>query len=420
MSVEIVTKKRVRRALVLSGGGARGAYEAGVLRYIQEVLPDDLGEAPRLDIISGTSVGAINAAWLAATLDDPQDSVRRLCSIWRRLIFSQTVQPSYRDAARAVRRMLWDRAPVAHRPRRKRSREGGLFRTTFFDEIIGHEIPFNRIGDNLAKGVIESLSVSATNIITGQTTVFVQSSKPVPPWTRDKRRVALSGPITARKVLASAAIPLLFPAVQIDDHWYSDGGLRQNTPISPALRLGADRLLVIALKRSNLGEEEERVRKRVDYGEAPGHPNPTYVLGKFLDALLLDPLDYDLNILERINGILEYGGEAFGEDIFMEKLNEVIRAHRGQGYRVVHPLLLRPSQDMGELASRFARQQRADFWGSLPLRMLADRALADEGARESDLLSYLLFDGDFTGQLIDMGYKDAMARHDELVEFFSD
>lgn len=405
---------------MLSGGGARGAYEVGVLRYIQQALPDELGEHPRLDIISGTSVGAINAAWLAATIDDPEESVQKLNLLWRRLIFSQTVQLSYGAAGRTLGRLIWDRSPLPGRPRRRRSREGGLFRTTFFDEIIGHEIPFNRIGDNLAKGHLEALSVSATNIITGQTTVFVQSSKPVPPWTRDKRRVALSGPMTARKVLASAAIPLIFPAVKIGAHWYSDGGLRQNTPISPALRLGADRVLVIALKRSNLGEEEERARQRVVYGDGPRHPNPAFVAGKFLDALLLDPLDYDLSVLERVNGILEYGQEAFGEEVFIEKLNEVIRAHRGQGYRVVRPLLLRPSQDMGELASRFARRQRADFWGSLPLRMLAERALAEEGARESDLLSYLLFDGDFTGQLIDMGYADAKARHDELVEFFSD
>ncbi len=406
-----------RRALVLSGGGARGAYEAGVLRYILEVLPQSLGHAPRLDIICGTSVGAINGAWLAATLDEPVYSARRMEELWRSLKFSRMVQLSYSELFRSFRRSILDPRMPRRLRSRVRNRSGGVLKTSFFDRLVGGEVPFQRIARNLKRGVLESVSVSATELFTGRTTVFVQSARPVPPWTRDPRQIAISGPLTLTQVMASAAIPVLFPAVRIDDHWYSDGGLRQNTPISPALRLGADRVLIIALRRRSL---EERLEPSQTASLPEEHPNPAFVLGKLLDALLLDPLDYDLDVLFRINAILEYGDEAFHDGDFVSELNEVIRAHRGQGYRVVTPMLVRPGRDIGALAARFARAQGDDFWGSAPLRSLALRALENQGSRESDLLSYLLFDGGYTGELIDMGFHDAELLHDDLVEFFTD
>lgn len=405
---------------MLSGGGARGAYEAGVVRYILEVLPDYLGSTPQFDIICGTSVGAINAAWLAATIECPRRCVRRMNVLWRSLVFSEAVQFSYAEVWRLFRRTILSkklRLPLG-RSAGEGQREGGFLQTNFFDRIITEEIPFENIARNLADRRLGAISVSATNIITGQTTVFVQSSQRLPPWTRDVRRVAQRGPLSAKKVLASAAIPLLFPAVKIGQYWYCDGGLRQNTPISPALRLGADRVLVIALRSRTV---EERVQPRPEVlARYRDHPNQAFVVGKLLDALLLDPLDYDLDVLERVNAILEYGEEAFGEDDFVDRLNSVLRSHRGQGYRIVEPLLLRPGQDLGGLAARFARAQADDFWGSLPMRLIGRRALEAEGAQESDFLSYLLFDGGYTGQLLDLGYRDAKERHDDLLEFFSD
>ncbi len=410
-----------KRALVLSGGGARGAYEAGVVRYILEALPDHLGYRPRFDIVCGTSVGAINAAWVAATADQPGKCVQRMQVLWKSLVFSEAVKFSYGEIWRFLRRNLLGQRfslPALQGPRKPPHREGGFLKTGFFDRIVRDEIPFHKIGENLESGLLDAVSVSATNIITGQTTVFAHSNRGLPPWTRDVRRVAHRGALTPEKVLASAAIPLLFPAVRIGQYWYCDGGLRQNTPISPALRLGADRVLVVALRGRTL---EERVTPPPEmlsrYRE---HPTQAFVIGKLLDALLLDPLEYDLDVLERVNAILEYGGEAFGEDVFVDRLNEVWRAHRGQGYRVVRPLLLRPSEDLGALAARFARAQPDDFWGSLPLRTMSKRALEAEGAAESDFLSYLLFDGGYTGRLLEMGYRDAAAQREELVAFFED
>ncbi|RDV37380.1 patatin-like phospholipase family protein [Bradymonadaceae bacterium TMQ3] len=419
------SKKGPQRALVLSGGGARGAYEVGVLRYIMHALPAELGHAPRFDIISGTSVGAINAAWVAATLDEPHYCAARLEHLWRALNFQEVIRFSYPEVGRLLYHYLVEsklpgplrRAQLALSDT---SRPGGFLHTGFFDRLVRHEIPFRRIEHNLASGHLRAASVTATDIISGQTTVFVQSHQPLPPWTRDRRRIARAGPITPKKVLASAAIPMLFPSVQVHGRWYCDGALRQNTPISPALRLGADRLLVISLKSEPPHARARHPTPVPEHLRRVEHPDLSYVLGKVLDALLLDPLDYDLSVLNRVNAMLRYGEEAFGEERFLPTFNDVIRSHRGQGYRVVEPLLLRPSRDLGELAASLARTLPESFWGSAPLRRIGQRATETEGGRESDLLSYVLFDGQYTGELIDMGYEDAAARHEELVGFFRD
>lgn len=424
-------------SLVLSGGGARGAYEAGALRYIFEDVAKELGRPIRFSTISGTSVGALNAAWIAATIDDPARSVQRLWYLWRTLQFSNVVNISYQDVWRAFRRAFGedeDRTKIARalpgpfakivKPKATH-REGGFLKTTFFDHLVRNEIPFANIRRNIDRGLLDAISVSTTDIVTGRTTIFIDSHTGViPPWTRDFRRVAISGPMTPEKVLASAAIPLVFPAVKIGNHWYCDGGIRQNTPIAPALRMGADKILVLSLQTKSMPPppislpEDAHNNDHTDTSENVPHPNITFMMGKLLDAILLDPLDYDLAVLSRVNALLRHGEEAYNDPDFMHKLNVVIQKHRGQGYRYVEHMLLRSSQDMGRIASDVAAAQPKSFWGSPLLQRLGHHAIDNEGYRESDLLSYLLFDGQYTSQLLDLGYEDARERHDELVEFF--
>ncbi len=410
-----------KRALVLSGGGARGAYEAGVIRYILDILPDELGFTPNFDVICGTSVGAINSAWLAATINDPAFCAQKLWYLWRTLRFSDVVKVSYSDVLRMTR-SFFKRLPSGSKPMLEDpdGRGGGILNTSFFDALIRDEIPFSNIARNIDRGLLQGLTVSATDIVTSRTTVFVQQhADELPPWTRDPRRIAVAGPVNADKVLASAAIPMLFPPIQIGHHWFCDGGLRQNTPLSPALRLDADKVLVVALRSRGDWPVPGPFDARSD---APDDqvPSTFFLLGKILDALLLDPLDYDMTVLERINGILEQGEEAFGDESFTDALNDVVRAYRGQEYQIIEPLLLRPSQDLGRLASEFAGRQPTDFWGSRLMASICQSASERDGYRESDLLSYVLFDGGYTGQLLDLGYADARERHDELCAFFVD
>lgn len=391
-----------------------------MLRYIIEELPADLGHEVRFDVISGTSVGAINSSWLAATIDRPSFCVQRLWYLWRTLDFDKVVQPSFASLWSMFRSLMGMPSVDVDLPGGVAGVRGhGALHTDFFDHLIRKELPLDNIERNLRCGLIDAVTVSATDIATGQTTIFVQTAdQELPPWTRDPRRIPLGGPITADKVLASAAIPFLFPPVKIGHHWFCDGGLRQNTPLSPALRLDANRVLVISLRSRGDWPKPGPFDAPPDAPDAR-FPDLGMLLGKLLDALLLDPLDYDLSVLERINGILRYGEELFGDDSFTDALNEVVEIYRGQQYHIVEPLLLRPSQDLGRLASDFAADVPADFWGSRLMGSLC-RSAAERDYRESDLLSYLLFDGGYTGQLLDMGYHDAQNIHGELVEFFRD
>lgn len=403
-----------KRAIVLSGGGARGAYEAGVLRYIIEELPKDLGHPVKFDVICGTSVGAINSAWLAATLDQPTFCVQRLWYLWRTLEFSQVMRPSLSSAWNMARSFLGlEISP----PGENAQHLGGLLHADFFRNLIEQELPLEQIERNLRDGLIDALTVSTTNIVTGQTTVFAQTARyELPPWTRDPRRVAVGGPISADKILASAAIPFVFPPVRIGNHWFCDGGIRQNTPLSPALRLKANRVLVISLLSEAPNPHPDAFDPSPD---APPHPFPTpaAMLGKLLDALLLDPIDYDLSVLKRINGILRRGEELIDGRSFSSALNETVQRYRGQGYHIVEPLLLRPSQDLGRLAQEFASQVPESFWGSRLMAALFAPA-ANRVYEDNDLMSFLLFDGGYTGQLLDMGYSDAKSAHAELLTFF--
>lgn len=394
------------RAVVLSGGGARGAYAAGVLRYIIEKLEADLGHAPRMDILCGSSVGAINAAWVASTIDQPEYSGTRLWSLWHRMRIEEAIVVSGANIVTMLSQLLRD-TPVELPAGQTLS----LLNTKFFVDLIRNELPLGAIEKNISAGLLDTLTVTATEVHSGRATTFVQTHQDrLPAWTRDPRRRAIAREITSDIVLASAAIPVLFPSVKIGKRWYFDGGLRQNTPIAPAIRMGAEKVLVISLKT-----DAERLESEIDQAQAP---SVSMLLGKMMNALLLDPLDYDLAYLERINNLLERGTEAFG-DSFQDTLNQVIEAHRGQPYRPIEPLLLKPSMDLGRLAADIAGRLSDDTWGSRILRMMGERAI-DLEYRESDFMSYLLFESEYTGALLELGWSDAQCKHDALVEFFQD
>lgn len=406
-----------RVALVLAGGGARGAYEAGVLAFLIDELPKRLGFVPSFDIVSGASVGAIHAAYWVATLDeDAATRLGRLTRTWDSMSLERVYRLSIGDLLRIPTRLVslpfLTRGPAPGD--RLPSRLPGLLDTSALEEMVLQEIPWRRLRGNLraSRGV---LCISCTEIASGRAVVFVEGRRvSLKPWEYDPYVVARASAIGPSHILASAAIPLLFPAVRIGRHFYCDGGLRLNTPLSPALRLGADRLLIVALRHppDPLREGTMPSPRETAYG------NPAYLLGKVLNALLLDHVDYDLQRMRLMNALLAGGVQAFGPE-FLPKINEIIRASRGTDYKLIHECVVRPSEDIGRLAGR-AYQQRSRSLS--PARVVADLVMrsAAHGVPEgeADLLSYVLFDASYTRQLFALGRADAAAQADEIARLF--
>lgn len=397
-----------RTALVLAGGAARGAYEVGVVQHVLTQVAKDLGRDVKLDILSGTSVGAINACGLAAFADLGRTRASRLVDVWTRLDVTELTRPDVRGVLQMGARLLGrgpsdDAVPA---------REGGLLAPEGLERLIERTLPFQRIEGNLKAGHLHALTVSTTHVSSGRTVVYVQRDAPdLPRWSHDPTTIARSVKINARHALASAAIPILFRAVKLDGEYHCDGGLRQNVPLSPARRLGASRVLVINPRYIST--------QPLDDGLAEDFfPGPLFLLGKTLNALLLDRVDTDLARLETINRILLAGARVAGPG-FVGDLNREMGFTDGHGLHPMRALMVRASQDIGRMAADFVRSPAFAKIGGVSGRLM--RRLAEpESRHEADLLSYLLFDGTFAGQLIEVGRADGRARHEELCAFFAE
>jgi len=401
---------RPRVALVLSGGGARGAYEAGVMRYIREDLAGDLGGQVMFDIISGTSVGGIHACFFAGTADIPEKQGRLLCDRWESFVLEEMVSFGVKEFLRAPATLLGSGHIEDFEGER---RLGGIVQTQQLERVVRRLIPWNRIGNNIRDGHLESLSVTATDIGSGKTVVFVQNASGRPPeWSKDPFVRAQGVTMGPEHALASAALPILFPAICIGERFFCDGGLRQNTPLSPALRLGADKVLVIGLR------QQPPVNQDVPEESMP-FPGAAFLVGKILDAFLLDHIDYDLDRLRRFNALIR-AVRAAGSPEYVARFDQVVAEMRGAPYRVVDEFMIRPSSDLGEVAGQVARTGRFKGSGGGAGIQLLRRLATARGGNEADLLSYILFDGFYAAEVARLGYEDARSHHDELAKFLGD
>ena len=397
-------------ALVLSGGGARGAYEAGVLRYVREALPALLGFDPRFDVLCGTSIGAVNACFLAAAADDPRAQAARLAEVWLSLRLEDVFHWSALDLS-GLPGYLY-RQLRAVRLRRVSWRLSDFLYPEALARVVTDRIDWSRLHANLRAGHVGALTVTATDLGTGRSVVFVETARPLPAWSRDPLVEVRRAELAAEHALASSAIPLLFRPVRIDGSWFTDGSVRQNTPLAPAIRLGADRLLVVGVR--HLGKP---ALPPADLAEPP---TTAAQLGRLLSALLLDRTDYDLERLRALNAVIEEGERAFGSG-FGERLAAMSARQMGAPLRRIRDVVIRPSQDVSALARDIAaRRVRRLRPGTLAARLL-QRAAADADAEAdgaADLASYLLFDREFAGELMALGFRDAAAQREALAGFF--
>jgi NTE family protein len=405
---ERATTPRSNVGLVLAGGSARAAYEVGVVRYIVEEVARALGRPVPIDVISGTSAGSINAVMLAAFAGEPTRGAM-LAAQWTNLAMEQVVRPSPAEML-AMGRRLFGRGPPKILGF---TRGGGIFDPSGIERIVRAAVPFPSIAEHMRHGRLEALSISTTHVASGRTVVFVQRRDGrVPSWTADPTMVPRPTTIRAEHALASAAVPLLFPAVDIDGQFYCDGGLRQNVPLSPARRLGADGLIVVNPRYIR----EETPTVAVADAREITFPDPLFIVGKAMNALLLDRIENDIRRLDKLNAVLMAGTRRFG-DGFANALNEELGRSGEGALRPLDVVYIRASQDIGVLAGEYVRSPEfAKRNRGLLGRML--RRVA-EGEYEADMLSYILFDGPFAGRLIEIGRSDARARHDELVRFFA-
>jgi NTE family protein len=348
-------------------------------------------------------VGAINACAIAAAVDEADLGTRRLRDRWLGLRLDDVFRLGWGDLTGLVRWMLGS------------SRPGGpqsLLDATPLAELVRLGIPWRRLHQAVAEGRVHGVTVSATDVETGHTVVFLESAAHLRENSRDRATDWTRTRLTPRHTLASAAIPIVFPTVRVAGRLYSDGSLRQNTPISPALRLGAGRVLIVGLRT-----RAARRVARQDLDDQDSYSSPVYLFGKLLDALLLDRVESDLGNLRQVNAALmalqRLSPVALGPGPIAAALEAA-----GGGLRPVQDFFIRPSQDLGRLASdvlqRPAVRGRLAGPAGFMLRRLGEAAA---GGDPSDLLSYLLFDDEYAADLITLGESDAR-RHEEALSAF--
>ena len=365
------------RGLVLSGGGARGAYQAGTLAGVFDIAHSAGIENP-FKILTGSSAGAINASYLAAHAGNMRGCTRRLGQFWSSLhsggifevgamaVAKKSVKVCYDLFAGSLKDEATARSLLDNDPLRK---------------LLEQSMPFHKLEANIKKGTLHGLAVKAVNYTTGGSHTFFQGHKDIEPWLRARRESERSK-ITIKHLMASTAIPVLFPAVKIGNHYFGDGSLRNYTPLSPAIKMGAKKVMVVGV-RCDFKNEKVKFTAR---------PSFARMSGMILNSIMMDNIDLDYERSLRINKTIL-------------NLKKTVKSDLNP----VDVFLLRPSQDIGALAlEKFDKMPKT-------IRFLIGGLGTKEEA--ADLISNLLFEPSFTEQLSEMGYEDAYERKSEIVQF---
>ncbi|MEK7207086.1 MAG: patatin-like phospholipase family protein [Pseudomonadota bacterium] len=375
------TDEKPKIALFLAGGGARAAYQVGVIKAIAEMLPEDSPNP--FPILCGSSAGAINATTLAIYATQFQEGARRLGWVWRNFrvhhVFRSDMAGVMASGSRWLVALLM----------------GGLGRrnpTSLLDRaplrrLLNKTIPCEQIQKSIDAGALYALSVTASGYTSGQSVTFYQGVSTIAPWKR-ARRIGSACLIGIDHLMASSAIPFVFSAVKINREYFGDGSMRQIAPLSPALHLGADRVLVVGVRQENTSEPRAAAEETPSLAQIAGH---------VLNSIFLDSLEADLERLQRINKTISLISSA--------QLYE-----GGITLRRVETLVIAPSEELEKIAARHAHHLPR------PIRFLL-RGLGGFRRGGSNLVSYLLFEKPYCRELIDLGYKDAMHRREEILRF---
>ena len=415
-------KSKSSTALVLAGGGARGAYEAGVIDYVvNNITPGGEGNGG-FDIFAGTSVGALNCCYLASMADDPVQGIENLVDYWRTIAMEKVLRFGVRELRRMPNLLMgrgWEKEhlhlPVTRPPQAPHPPVKGIFDTSPLREQMRGVIPLFRIEENIRSRALRGVAFCATEVCTGKSIVFYDSSnKKDLTVGNDPAKEARKVGIRLEHVMASAAIPFLFPAVQIDGVCYLDGALHQNTPIKPAIWLGADKVMVISLlpKPETTYQEARMGCRRNPF------PGAMFLLGRVANVLMLQALDYEISRIEMFNKLIDHGQRAYG-DGFLRNMNRVTRDYRSKTFRPIRTVHIRPSRNLNDLAVEALREAPEELtMPGLPWKAV-QRFLKSGYFLESEFLSYLMFTPTYARKLLDLGYKDGRDQDAKLRAFFA-
>lgn len=387
-------------ALILSGGGARAAYQVGVLRAIARLRREALGPVARLrnpfGVICGTSAGAINGAALACQADRFEAAVEVIARVWQNFSAEQVYRADSLGVIRSGAQWLTMVSVGWVIARWRRARPRSLLDNAPLAELLQRLVPLDRLPMMLEQRHLHALAVTASSYTSGEHYTFYDAARPTPPWLRSQR-VALPGRILQAHLLASSAIPFVFPAAAITVEgqaaWFGDGSIRQTAPLSAAVHLGAARLLIIGA-----GRMQEPAGGRAAL--PPGYPNLAQIAGHAMSSIFLDALAVDIERMRRINRTLALLPDSALADTPL---------------RPLEALVISPTQRLDDIAARHL--------GALPApvrALLRGLGVGGQGAeaRGSALASYLLFEAPYTRELMALGEADADARRDEVLRFF--
>ncbi len=378
-----VPLQKIKTALVLPGGGARGAFQAGVLKAIAELVPK--GAPNPFAVISGTSAGAINSVVLASRARRFQVAVAELERVWGNFRCHQVYRTGHLTMVIGI--LHWLTAIIS----------GGLLvgaprcllDNSPLRELLSRNIRFSRIQDAIDGGYLDAVAITAASYASARSTAFFQAKEGTSGWSRT-RRLGKRADLHLDHLMASIAVPMIFPPVQIDGEFFGDGAMRQATPLSPAVHLGADRILVI-------GVRDETADKAVKSNKPQTSPSFAQIAGYMLDTLFMDGLYSDLEHVTRIN----------------QMIDSVAPEHRTGSLARMRPIdtmVIVPSEDLRVIAYKHRRD--------LPFAVRALlRGIAGKDTSENRLLSFLMFERAYTRELIELGYRDAMKVKNELSDF---
>lgn len=371
--------------LVLSGGGARGAYQVGVINAIAEIAAKLKLNTP-FQIYTGVSAGAINATYLAAGADDFVQTAHKLSDLWSRL----HVENVFRSDALSLGRigMQW-MSELSLGGVSGTTPGRALLDTSPLRELLVNNLAFTKIDHLIQKKILHAVAISATDYRTSTSVTFIEGDPLIKTWERARRR-SEKNKLRAEHVMASAAIPLLFPPIQVDQRYFGDGCVRNLAPCSPAIHMGAQKLMVIGVRRQTTTLFEQQVI------EQKTGPSVARVVNVLLNAVLLDGIELDIERMNRIND-------------FVEKVPKEHQANLN--FKPVDYVWVHPSGDIGAIAAKKAAK--------LPrmIRYLLKGLGPLEDA--SEIISYLLFEPDFCKELIEMGYADGMRSREQIIQLLT-